>query len=277
MAFNRLAFFLDTFAGNLAYFLKQVTNYDTPREVQTEPVQKIVLDKPWIANKVQAFVFSAKPMPKLSREIIEEKKGRIEEAAKQLFIKRGFHATSMRDIAAQTGTSLGNLYNYYSTKEGILESLIGRYQKVIDVRLHGMLDEIEEPFQPASLIKFGRLVKEMINDHHDFWLLMYIDVLEFENRHFRKMFEGLTHNLRRRFKSSFDKLKESNALYEGIDPAVGFTAAYMQFFNYFLVEKLFGGNRHFGISDEQVIVKLTEIFCRGVMRPGAIKWPQKLK
>ena len=213
-------------------------------------------------------------MPKLSQEVIEEKRERIEEAAKQLFIKQGFHATSMRDLSARTGTSLGNLYNYYRTKEEILESIIRKYQKVIDARLRAIFDEIEEPFQPASLVKFGRLVKEMVNDHHDFWLLMYIDVLEFENRHFRKMFEGLAQNLRRRFKGYFATLKESGALYDGIDPAVGFTAAYMQFFNYFLVEKLFGGNRHFGISDDQVIVKLTEIFCRGVLRPGKVKGTQ---
>ncbi|MDX6692579.1 MAG: hypothetical protein QOF02_182 [Blastocatellia bacterium] len=213
-------------------------------------------------------------MPKLSHEVIEEKKGRIEEAARQLFIKQGFHATSMRDIAGRTGTSLGNLYNYYRTKEEILESITRKYQKVIDARLRAMFDDIEEPFQPESLIKFGGLVKEMVNDHHDFWLLMYIDVLEFENRHFRKMFEGLARNLRRRFSGYFAELKASGALYDGIDPAVGFTAAYMQFFNYFLVEKLFGGNRHFGISDDQVIAKLTEIFCRGVLRPEKVKWPQ---
>jgi AcrR family transcriptional regulator len=210
-------------------------------------------------------------MPKLSQEAIEEKKGRIEEAAKQLFIKRGFHATSMRDIAGRTGTSLGNLYNYYRTKEEILESIIRKYQKVIDSRLRDIFDDIEEPFQPESLIRFGGLVKKMVNDHHDFWLLMYIDVLEFENRHFRKMFEGLAQNLRRRFNKYFAELKASGVLYDGIDPAVGFTAAYMQFFNYFLVEKLFGGNRHFGIGDDQVITKLAEIFCRGVLRPGKIK------
>jgi AcrR family transcriptional regulator len=207
-------------------------------------------------------------MPKLSETVIEEKKGRIEGAAKQLFIKQGFHATSMRDIASRTGASLGNLYNYYHTKEEILESIIHNYQKVIDARIRAMFDDIEEPFKPESLIRFGTLVKKMVNDHHDFWLLMYIDVLEFENRHFRKMFEGLTQNLRRRFSSYFNALKKSHALYEGIDPAVGFTAAYMQFFNYFLVEKLFGGNRHFGISDDEVITKLAEIFCRGVMRPA---------
>lgn len=207
-------------------------------------------------------------MPKLKAEVIEEKKGRIEEASKQLFIKQGFHATSMRDIAARTGTSLGNLYNYYSTKEEILESIIEKYQKVIDERLRSIFDEIEEePFEAESLEKFGRLVKEMVNDHHDFWLLMYIDVLEFENRHFRKMFEGLAKNLRRRFSGYFAELRQRRVLYDGIDPAVGFTAVYMQFFNYFLVEKLFGGNRHFGISDDQVIVKLAEIFRRGILRP----------
>src|SRR3712207_1199777 len=206
-------------------------------------------------------------MPKLSQEALEARRGRIEEAARELFIKRGFHATSMRDIAEGAGTSLGNLYNYYPTKEDILESIIGRYQKVIDARLRSIFGEVEEPFHPDSLVRFGRMIKELVSAHSDFWLLMYIDVLEFENRHFRKMFDGLAKNLRRRFAPYFDRLREEEALHDGIDPAVGFTAAYMQFFNYFLVEKLFGGNRHLGMSDDRVITTLTDIFVRGVMRP----------
>lgn len=206
-------------------------------------------------------------MPKLSSEALEEKRARIEGAAKELFIKRGFHATSMRDIAKGADTSLGNLYNYYRTKEDILESIIARYQKVVDSRLRSIFDDIEEPFEPESLARFGHLIKGLVSTHSDFWLLMYIDVLEFENRHFRKMFEGLAASLRRRFAPYFERLRREGALHEGIDPAVGFTAAYMQFFNYFLVEKLFGGNRHLGMSDDRVIKTLTEIFCRGVMRP----------
>src|SRR3954469_16193214 len=178
-------------------------------------------------------------MPKLTEKAVEKRKGRIEDAAKQLFIKQGFHATSMLNIAGRADTSLGNLYNYYPTKEAILGSIISKYQRVIDERLKSMFEQIDEPLSADGLTKFARLAKEMVNDHHDFWLLMYIDVLEFENRHFRKMFEGLSSNLRRRFSRYFTELKESNALYDGIDPAVGFTAAYMQFFNYFLVEKLF--------------------------------------
>ena len=205
-------------------------------------------------------------MPKLTETAVERRKGRIEEAAKQLFIRQGFHATSMRNIASKAGTSLGNLYNYYPTKEAILGSIIAKYQQVIDEKLRSMFDEVQDPLDPEDLTKFARAVKQMVNNHHDFWLLMYIDVLEFENRHFRKIFENVTQKLRRRFATSFDELKRTKALHEGVDPAIGFTAAYMQFFNYFIVEKLFGGNMHFGIPDEQVIARLTDIYSRGLLR-----------
>ncbi len=206
-------------------------------------------------------------MPKLSEKAVERKKGRIEDAAKQLFIRQGFHATSMRNIAARAGTSLGNLYNYYPTKEAILGSIISKYQQVVDDRLRSMFDEIEDPLNPDDLKRFARLVKQMVNEHHEFWLLMYIDVLEFENQHFRKMFENLAQKLRHRFAKPFAELLRSGALHDGVDPAIGFTAAYMQFFNYFIVEKLFGGNLHLGISDEQAINSLTDIYSRGILRP----------
>ena len=205
-------------------------------------------------------------MPKLSENAVERKKGRIEDAAKQLFIRQGFHATSMRNIAARAGTSLGNLYNYYPTKEAILGSIISKYQLVVDDRLRSMFDEIKDPLSPDGLKKFAWLVKQMVNEHHEFWLLMYIDVLEFENQHFRKMFENLAKKMRRRFAESFEELRRSGNLHEGVDPAIGFTAAYMQFFNYFIVEKLFGGNRHLGVSDEQAIDSLTGIYSRGLLR-----------
>jgi len=205
-------------------------------------------------------------MPKLSEKAVERKKGQIEDAAKQLFIRQGFHATSMRNISARAGTSLGNLYNYYPTKEAILGSIISKYQQVVDDRLRSIFDEIEDPLNSYDVNRFARLFIYMVNEHHEFWLLMYIDVLEFENQHFRKMFENLAQKLRHRFAKPFAELKRSGALHDGVDPAIGFTAAYMQFFNYFIVEKLFGGNLHLGISDEQAINSLTDIYSRGILR-----------
>lgn len=215
-------------------------------------------------------------MPKLNDLLRDNRKLRIEKAAKTLFIKQGFHGTSTRAIAARAGVSLGNVYNYYHTKEEILESIIGRYQKVIDAGLNQMFAQLTDPFQPKDLVKFGRAVGTLVSTHSDYWLLMYIDVLEFHNTHFRKMFDGLSKKLHQRFANHFAELKSTGRLHPGADPAVAFTAAYMQFFQYFLVERLFGGNRHFGISDDQVVVKLAELFCRGVMRSEKSKSKRKL-
>jgi AcrR family transcriptional regulator len=219
-------------------------------------------------------------MPKLSEDAIEANKNRIEGAAKELFIRQGFHATSMRDIASRAETSLGNLYNYYRTKEAILESIIAKYQKVIDARLQAVFADIDAPFEADTLRRFGRAIRGLVGEHHDFWLLMYIDVLEFENRHFRRMFQGLTAKLRKQFAPQFAELRRTGQVAQGVDPAIGFTAVYMQFFNYFLVEKLFGGDNHFGITDDAAINSLSRIFCHGILRPDGeekSRAAQKLK
>lgn len=204
-------------------------------------------------------------MPKLSQTVIDEKKLVIEEAARELFIKQGFHRTSMRDIAKTAEVSLGNLYNYYETKEAIYQSIINRYSEVVNEKLSDIFNEIDEPLDPANLRKFGQMIGELVNQHSDFWLLMYIDVLEFQNSHFRKMFEGLSRRLDKIFSGKYKEAKNRGDLRIGVDPNVVLTTAYMQFFNYFLVEKLFGGNQHLGLSDDQALNHLTKIFAYGTL------------
>lgn len=204
-------------------------------------------------------------MPKLSTAVLKEKKGAIEDAARELFIKQGFHATSMRDISKHAEVSLGNFYNYFPTKEAIFESIINGYLQIIDDKLRDIFIEVNEPLEPENLRKLGQMVGDLVYQHSDFWLLMYIDVLEFQNRHFRKMFEGLADKFRGIFADKFVDANDRGDLRTGVDGAVVFTAAYMQFFNYFLVEKLFGGNRHLGLDDGQAIDCLTKIFTYGVL------------
>ncbi len=204
-------------------------------------------------------------MPKLSKNAIKIRKATIEDASRELFIRQGFHATSMRDIAKTAKVSLGNLYNYYPTKESIFESIIDNYLTIIDDKLRDIFSRIDEPLEPTNLRTLGELVGDLVNQHSDFWLLMYIDVLEFQNRHFRKMFDGLTDRFQRVFGEKFEEARLRGDLRIGVEPATVFTAAYMQFFNYFLVEKLFGGNQHLNMEDDQALNCITKIFAYGVL------------
>lgn len=51
---------------------------------------------------------------------IHPRKLEIMEAAVACFLDKGYHQTGVRDIARQTGVSLGNLYNHFKGKEAIL-------------------------------------------------------------------------------------------------------------------------------------------------------------
>lgn len=50
----------------------------------------------------------------------EAKEQQILDAAKACFIRKGFHQTTMRDIAAEAGISLGGTYLYFDNKETLI-------------------------------------------------------------------------------------------------------------------------------------------------------------
>lgn len=52
-----------------------------------------------------------------------ERRQRILEAAEHAFVRHGFHATTMQHVADEVGTSAGNLYRSFPSKEAIVEGL----------------------------------------------------------------------------------------------------------------------------------------------------------
>ena len=53
-------------------------------------------------------------------DLVQRRRRQIADAAVQLFIDRGFHKTTTRQIAHASGISIGSLYEYFASKEDIL-------------------------------------------------------------------------------------------------------------------------------------------------------------
>jgi AcrR family transcriptional regulator len=53
-------------------------------------------------------------------ELVKRRRRQIADAAVQLFIEKGFHKTTTRQIARAAGSSIGSLYEYFTSKEDIL-------------------------------------------------------------------------------------------------------------------------------------------------------------
>lgn len=205
-------------------------------------------------------------MPKLRLQDVERKQKKIEDAALRVFTRLGFHGTSVRDIAQEAQVSIGNLYNYYRTKEEIFTSIIQRYESHMEKLRGKALGPMQGVFEPAELQRMAHVIREIVYDNPDYWRLMYIDITEFGNQHFAGTFRSLARNMKQRMGPQLEASTRSGDWNSGIDPALAFTAIYLQLFTYFLVEKLFGGKQHLGVSDDRAVTQLIKIATEGLWR-----------
>ena len=65
------------------------------------------------------------PEPTLDRP------AQILDAAMVCFARHGFHLTSMHDISAEAGISVGLIYRYFQNKEAVISAMADRYKKEI--------------------------------------------------------------------------------------------------------------------------------------------------
>lgn len=56
-----------------------------------------------------------------------ERGGQILDTARALFARRGFEATTMRDIADEAGIQAGNLYRYFPSKDAMVTEILSRF------------------------------------------------------------------------------------------------------------------------------------------------------
>lgn len=80
-----------------------------------------------------------RPAPRGKESAREEARGAYREAilraAERVFVKSGFYATRMADIAKEAGVAVGTLYNYFDSREVILSDLLSLRHKEFHARV----------------------------------------------------------------------------------------------------------------------------------------------
>jgi AcrR family transcriptional regulator len=62
---------------------------------------------------------------------VPDRRCQILDAALVCFAKRGFHQTSMHDISAEAGISVGLIYRYFENKEAVISAMADRHKREI--------------------------------------------------------------------------------------------------------------------------------------------------
>jgi len=105
----------------------------------------------------------------------------IEDAALELFMEQGYHATSMRQIADKAGLALGGIYNHFAGKDEIFEGVIidkHPYRTILPAILAAEGEDLEKFFRNA----FHIIITEL-GERPEFVNLMLIELVEFKGKH----------------------------------------------------------------------------------------------
>ncbi len=95
-------------------------------------------------------------------------KKEIFKAALDLFSRNGFAGTSIRMIAREVGIRESSVYNHFSSKEEILQSLINEYRNItVSAKLisEELLDDISNP--PVFMKKFCQRILKYWDTPHE--------------------------------------------------------------------------------------------------------------
>jgi len=90
----------------------------------------------------------------------EQTKKRVADAAKALFVQKGFKATSIEDIVQATGSSAGNIYYHFKSKEGLFLYLIDEWDREWEQKWRE-----REHLYPTAVDKLYGMAEQLVRDN----------------------------------------------------------------------------------------------------------------
>lgn len=190
----------------------------------------------------------------------------IVSAACDLFLRQGYHGTSVRQIAAAAGIVPGAVYNHFPSKEAIHLALL-READIYSSVAAALADAAGDT--PEDLIRDGaRRLVAALQAHSDTIRLLFIDVLEFDGRNIASLAtEAVPAMLS--FSARVIAAGMGRQRFRDMRPDVMTRAFLGLFMSYFMINRFYGGiTQEFPslATDPGVVEDFIEIYLHGVMR-----------
>ena len=171
-------------------------------------------------------------------EIRESSKGKILSVALELFAKKGYHATSISQISQKAKISKGLMYNYFVSKEKLLDEIIQQGFNTLaelDFELRSGVDPEKQ------LEEFVDAVLENLYSNITYWQLYLALLVHPEiQKKFEKKMQQFRDEFVKTLASLFRKLKVKNPELEAFLLGTFFDGLVL---NFMMAEDLFPVNK----------------------------------
>lgn len=99
-------------------------------------------------------------------QLVEKRRQQIIRGACDLFVRKGFHKTTTREIARQCGLSIGTMYEYIQSKEDVLYLVCDHIHSELESRLKAALAETGTGREglTKAIAQHFRVMAEMSDD-----------------------------------------------------------------------------------------------------------------
>jgi AcrR family transcriptional regulator len=115
--------------------------------------------------------YAARTVPLLPPELENTTtRGRILKVALELFARKGFHGTSIRDLAEQAGVQPATIYGHFDSKDAMLEEIIVVGHDFWDA----VLETAADTAGPAPKDKLVALVRAHVKHHIRYAMLAVV-------------------------------------------------------------------------------------------------------
>lgn len=184
----------------------------------------------------------------------------IEDAAVELFMEKGYHATSMRQIAESAGLALGGIYNHFKSKEEIFEAIIidkHPYKKVLPAILEAQGETAEDFMRNAAQISMIELKKQ------PYYLnLMFIEFVEFNGKHGA----ALLREIAPKVLPIFEKLIKSRKELRITNPAMLVRSFFGLILSFSLTEMIVGHSHLNAMMPKDPMGAYVDIYLHGIIK-----------
>jgi AcrR family transcriptional regulator len=109
-------------------------------------------------------------------------------SAHQLFLKNGFHGTSMRQIAHGAGIAVGGIYNHFASKDEIFVAVLADRHPIYNIL--PAISTAEGQDIETYLRNAAYKMVEGVQGRADFLNLMFIELVEFNAQHIPELFQS---------------------------------------------------------------------------------------
>jgi AcrR family transcriptional regulator len=186
----------------------------------------------------------------------ENTRQKVLQAAYQLFLEKGYHATSIRDISQRSKLTIGGVYNHFSGKGEIFEAVLSEnhpFQQVNEAIELAEGDTVE-----ALVHDMARRMVDTLGAHRAALNLLFIEIVEFQGRHFTDSFPVVFPRLL----AVIERISNQGDILRPLSKTVLVRSFFGLFFSYFMTNIILADRMP---SDDKTLDAFVDIYLYGIL------------